>query len=139
MTVELKDLFGPTLKAGRIKPDLGSYHVILVPEGRGTHTLVSNKSFISWLQTASPVPLKCSVCCGSLLLGAAGFLQGKTAATYFNQYEVLAEYGCTVFGEKIVDDGNLITAGAVSSSMQLGIYLANKWCGPEAEKPSGNG
>ncbi|MES2776260.1 MAG: DJ-1/PfpI family protein [Bacteroidota bacterium] len=134
MSSEVKDSFGMVLKAGKVKNDLSSYDVIIVPGGSGTNTLVNNKPFISWLQTASPVPLKCSICTGSLLLGAAGFLQGKRATTHFNQYKALAQYGCTVFDEKIVDDGNLITAGAVSSSLQLGIYLANKWCGPDAEQ-----
>ena len=132
MTPEIKDPFGFTLKANKIQPNLGNYDVIIVPGGSGTRTLVHNKAFISWLQTAAAVPLKCSVCTGSLLLGAAGFLEGKNATTHFNQYEALAQYGCHVSKEKIVDDGNLITAGAVTSSLQLGVYLANKWCGVEA-------
>lgn len=132
LTPEVKDPFGFSIKATKVKNDLSGYDVIIVPGGSGTRTLVNNKLFINWLQTAAAVPLKCSVCTGSLLLGAAGFLQGKKATTHFNQYEALAQYGCIVMQEKIVDDGQIITAGAVSSSLQLGIYLASKWCGEEA-------
>jgi len=134
ITPEVKDSFGLTIKAGKVKNDLSGYDVIIVPGGSGIRTLVNNKAFIGWLQTAAAVPLKCSVCTGSLLLGAAGFLQGKKATTHFNQYETLAQFGCTVLHDKIVDDGNLVTAGAVSSSLQLGLYLASKWCGPDAEQ-----
>ncbi len=132
MTSEVKDPFGFSIKANKVQNNLNGYDVIIIPGGSGIRKLVHDKAFINWLQTASAVPLKCSVCTGSLLLGAAGFLEGKKATTHFNQYDTLTQYGCTVSDEKIVDDGNIITAGAVSSSLQLGIYLANKWCGPEA-------
>jgi cyclohexyl-isocyanide hydratase len=107
---------------------------VIVPGGSGTRILTKDKAFLSWLGTAAPVPLKCSVCTGSLLLGAAGFLKDKKVTTHFGEYETLEQFGCTVMKDKIVDDGNIITAGAVSSSLQLGLYLANKWCGKEAEQ-----
>lgn len=131
---EVQDSFGFTTKADKISPDLSAYDVIVVPGGRGTRKLASDKNFINWLSTASNVPLKCSVCTGSLLLGAAGFLQGKNATTHFDEYENLNQYGCRVLQQKIVEDGDIITAGAVSSSLQLGLYLVNKWCGPQAAK-----
>jgi transcriptional regulator GlxA family with amidase domain len=95
---------------------------------------MKDKAFLSWLATAGPVPLKCSVCTGSLLLGAAGFLKDKKATTHFGEYETLQQFGCTVVREKIVDDGDVISAGSVTSSLQLGFYLARKWCGAEAEQ-----
>jgi len=134
VTAEVKDHFGFTIKAGKIKNDLSAYDVIIVPGGSGTRNLVKDVDFLSWLQTAANVPLKCSVCTGSLLLGAAGFLQGKNATTHFGEYLTLSKYGCSVLEQKIVEDNGIITAGAVSSSLQLGIYLANKWCGPLAEQ-----
>src|ERR1700712_3298203 len=131
---EVKDSFGFTTKVDKTSPDLSKYDVIIVPGGGGTRKLTCDKFFIEWLSTATNVPLKCSVCTGSLLLGAAGFLQGKNATTHFEEYKLLEQYGCRVLKQKIVEDGDIITAGAVSSSLQLGLHLVNKWCGPTAEK-----
>lgn len=131
---EVKDHFNFTIKADKVLNDLSTYDVIIIPGGSGTRMLVKDKKFLDWLSTAAPVPLKCSVCTGSLLLGAAGFLENKKITTHFSEYENLQQYGGTVVKEKIVDDGDIISAGAVSASLQLGFYLANKWCGPEAEQ-----
>ena len=133
VNAEVKDNFGFTIKADKVLNDLSAYDVLIVPGGSGTRSLVKDIGFLNWLKTAANVPLKCSVCTGSLLLGAAGFLEGKKATTHFGEYENLKQYGCSVQEQKIVDDGNVITSGAVSSSLQLGIYLANKWCGKPAE------
>lgn len=131
---EVKDSFGFTTKADKTNTDLSTYDVIIVPGGRGTRKLKTDKVFIDWLSTASNVPLKCSVCTGSLLLGAAGFLEGKNATTHFDEYDALKQYGCRVLQQKIVEDSDVITSGAVSSSLQLGFHLVNKWCGPHAVK-----
>ena len=131
---EVKDSFGFTTKSDKTYPDLSTYDVIIVPGGVGTRKLTNDKQFIAWLSTATDVPLKCSVCTGSLLLGAAGFLQGKNATTHFDEYENLKKYGCRILQQKIVEDSDIITAGAVSSSLQLGLYLVNKWCGAAAAK-----
>ena len=131
---EVKDHFNFIIKADKVSNDLSGYDVVIVPGGSGTRVLMKDKKFLDWLATAAPVPLKCSVCTGSLLLGAAGFLQNKKVTTHFGEYNTLQQYGCTVVREKIVDDGDIISAGAVSASLQLGFYLARKWCGPEAEQ-----
>jgi transcriptional regulator GlxA family with amidase domain len=131
---EVKDSFGFTTKSDKTYPDLSTYDVIIVPGGGGTRKLTIDKNFIDWLSTATNVPLKCSVCTGSLLLGAAGFLEGKNATTHFDEYENLKQYGCRILQQKIVEDGDIITSGAVSCSLHLGLYLVNKWCGPQAAK-----
>ena len=98
---EIKDSFGFTVKADKISPDLSVYDVVIIPGGGGTRKLAIDKTFIAWLSTASTVPLKCSVCTGSLLLGAAGFLEGKNATTHFEEYEQLGQYGCRVLRQKL--------------------------------------
>ena len=69
------------------------------------------------------MPLLAAVCTGSLLLGAAGFLTDKVATTNPVAYEMLKPYCKTVVRDRIVVDGNVITAGAVGSSIDLGLYL----------------
>ena len=57
----------------------------------------------------------------SSLIGAAGFLKNKTATTNFNEYKSLKKYCESVAQARIVDDNNTITAGAVASSLDLGL------------------
>jgi cyclohexyl-isocyanide hydratase len=99
----------------------------------GTRKLQFDNQFIDWIKTASAAPYKISVCTGSLLLGAAGYLKEKNATTNYQEYEALRPYCKEVLADRIVDDSNVITAGAVSASLDLGLYLCRKWAGPVAE------
>lgn len=73
-----------------------------------------------------------SVCTGALLLGAAGFLQGNKATAHPYAYELLGPYCDEAIKTRIVKDGNLITAGGVSTSIDLANYLAELFIHPEA-------
>lgn len=130
----VSDSFGLALRVDKVKPDLSGYDLIVVPGGYGTRTLQTDADFISWLKTATGVPLKTSVCTGALLLGAVGFLEGHRATTHFGEYDNLAPYCAEVIREELVDDGAVITAGAVASSLTLGLYLCEKFVGPEKTK-----
>lgn len=132
-TETTKDVFGLEIKADKIRESLAEYDAIIVPGGLGTRKLQSDADFIEWLRSAKDVKYKISICTGSLLLGAAGFLIGKSATTNFQEYDALKPYCKEVLTEKIVEDGNVITAGAVSSSIDLGLNLCRKWAGSEAE------
>ncbi|MBP6386617.1 MAG: DJ-1/PfpI family protein [Pseudarcicella sp.] len=76
--------------------------------------------------------IKISVCTGSLILGAAGFLKDKTATTHFKNYPLWEPYCKNVSKENIVDDHQIITAGAVANSINLGLYLCQLWAGKMA-------
>jgi transcriptional regulator GlxA family with amidase domain len=92
-----------------------------------------DENFLSWFKEAEGVKLKVSICTGSLLLGAAGFLIDKRATTNFQEYETLKPFCREVVRERIVDDQTVITSGAVSASIDLGLYLCDKWCGAKAK------
>jgi transcriptional regulator GlxA family with amidase domain len=132
LTEKVSDESGLTILPTKIGGSLESYDAVIVPGGNGHKPLLQEHDFISWLQTATPAAWKISVCTGSLLLGAAGFLKGKKATTHFDYYESLQQYCKTVVTDRVVEDGNIITAGAVSSSIDLGLFLCEKWAGPEA-------
>jgi putative intracellular protease/amidase len=134
LTPTAKDDLGLEMTVTKIKNDLGGYDAIIVPGGRGTRKLVHDNDFIAWLKTAEAVKYKISICTGSLLLGAANFLRGKKATTNFGEYETLSRYCKEVVKDRIVIDGDTITAGAVASSLDLGIFLCQKWAGDEAAK-----
>ena len=128
------DNFGLTIVADNVGRPLDSYDAIFVPGGHGTRTLIQDEIFLNWIRSAAEVKLKMSVCTGSLILGAAGFLKSKKATTNFLEYETLRPFCAEVIKEKLVVDGDVITAGAVSSSLDLGLYLCEKWAGPEARE-----
>ncbi|SDL85348.1 cyclohexyl-isocyanide hydratase [Paenibacillus sp. OK060] len=132
MTDQVTDESGLTLKVDRVKPNLAEYDLIFVPGGMGTRKLRFDEAFVGWLKQAGNVPLKVSVCTGSLLMGAAGFLTGKKATTHPNVYELLEPYVAEVIQTRIVKDGNVITAGGVATSIDLGVYVVGLLAGQEA-------
>lgn len=131
-TETAEDSYGLAVRPGKIKNPLTGYDAVIVPGGIGTRQLQYDQEFIGWLQSAKHCRYKISICTGSLLLGAAGFLQGKKATTNFQEYEALKPYCSQVSNERIVQDGDTITAGAVTASLDLGLFLCRLWAGPEA-------
>ncbi|MUG43959.1 DJ-1/PfpI family protein [Paenibacillus woosongensis] len=128
---EIKDDRGLTLKIEHVSPDLSGYDLIFIPGGFSTRQLRYDSAFISWIQTAREVEYKVSVCTGALILGAAGFLEGKRATTNPSAYELLAPYCSEVVRERFIRDGNIFTGGGVSASIDLGLYLVESLTGKE--------
>ncbi len=131
-TEKAEDTFGLSMNATNIEGLLDNYDAIIVPGGIGTRQLQFDPQFLGWIQTATDCKYKISICTGSLILGAAGFLKGKKATTNFQEYEALRPYCSEVLTDRIVADQDTITAGAVSASIDLGLYLCELWAGAEA-------
>ncbi len=134
MSPSAKDNFGLEVKATCLRPSLAAYDALIIPGGHGTRQLKEDKIFIDWIKSAAPSKYKISVCTGSLILGAAGFLAGKIATTNFREYESLKPYCRQVSTDRIVEDNDTITAAAVTSSIDLGLHLCRKWAGRDAER-----
>jgi transcriptional regulator GlxA family with amidase domain len=132
MTQHVVDDRGLRLEADTVAESLVSYDMIFVPGGFGTRALQHDRAFIDWLKTAQSTPLKISVCTGALLLGAAGFLQGRRATTHPNAYKELEPYCAEVVQERVVDDGDVVTARGVSSAIDLGLHLVQRLAGVDA-------
>ena len=74
-----------------------------------------------------------SVCTGGMLLAAAGLLEGRPATTHHSALEDLRAAGAeVVVGARVVDDGDLVTAGGVTSGLDLGLWLLERFVGPQA-------
>lgn len=131
---EITDDRGMTIKIKYIRPDLSKYDLIFIPGGMSTRELRFDAEFISWIQTARDVEYKVSVCTGALLLGAAGFLTDKMATTNSAAYELLIPYCTEVVKARIVRDGNVLTGGGVSASIDLGLYLVESLTNKELVK-----
>lgn len=134
LTEEVTDELGMSVKVDVIKPDLSQYDLVFVPGGMGTRKLKEDAEFVDWIRTAESVRYKVSVCTGSLLLGAAGFLKDKVATTHLNVYDLLEPYCKEVVKTRMVKDGNVITAGGVATSIDLGLYLIELFAGQEEAK-----
>jgi transcriptional regulator GlxA family with amidase domain len=125
---------GMRIEAQAVDEPLDSYDLLFVPGGFGTRDLQHDRRFIDWLKTARSVPLKISVCTGALLIGAAGFLKGRRATTHPSVYKDLEPYCAEVVRERVVDEGDLITAGGVTASIDLGLHLIQRLAGVAARE-----
>ncbi|QMV41893.1 DJ-1/PfpI family protein [Cohnella cholangitidis] len=114
---------GLSIHIDRVNPDLSVYDLVFIPGGFSTRQLRYDTGFISWIRTSLEVEIKVSVCTGALILGAAGFLDGKKATTNPSAYDLLAPYCSEVVKERYVRDGNVFTGGGVSASIDLGLFL----------------
>ena len=132
MTERVVDDRGLRLEADVIAESLSAYDILFVPGGLGTRSLQHEGRFLDWLKTARSAPLKISVCTGALLLGAAGFLQGRRATTHPSAYKELEPYCSEVVQERVVDEGNIITARGVSSAIDMGLHLVQRLAGADA-------
>jgi transcriptional regulator GlxA family with amidase domain len=79
---------------------------------------------------AAPETTVATVCGGSLALAMAGLLEGRTAVTHRLGLDVLDATGVTVVDARVVDDGNLISSGGVTSGLDLALYLLERSHGP---------
>ena len=131
-TEEVSDDKGLRFTPDTVAVSLSDYDMIVVPGGFGTRPLQHDKAFMDWLMSADPVKLKTSVCTGSLLLGSAGFLTGKRATTHPNAFDELKPYCHAVVDQRVVDEGGVVTARGVTSSIDLGLHLVERLAGSEA-------
>jgi len=112
--------------------DLPEPDVIVVPGGTGTRELLEDERILGWLRGAHATSTwTTSVCTGSLLLGAAGILDGLRATSHWLELETLAEYGAEPTGERVVAQGKVVTAAGVSSGIDMGLWLAGQIAGDD--------
>lgn len=100
--------------------------VIVFPGGIGTRQLLGNGQILDWLQTAHATSrLTTSVCTGSLVLAAAGLLNGLTAATHWSAYDHLEQLGARPVPERVVEhlERRIVTAAGVSSGIDMALRL----------------
>lgn len=71
------------------------------------------------------------VCTGGMVLSAAGLLHGRPAITHHAAVDDLREQGARVVEERVVDDGDIVTAGGVTSGLDLALWIVERECGRE--------
>jgi putative intracellular protease/amidase len=120
------------LMADRTLDELPDPDVIVVPGGYGTRALMADETMLAWLRDAHAGSLwTTSVCTGSLLLAAAGILDGLEATTHWLALDLLASYGVTPVSRRVVEQGRVITSAGVASGIDMALTLAARIAGPE--------
>jgi transcriptional regulator GlxA family with amidase domain len=100
--------------------------VIVFPGGVGTRPLQTDQRVLDWVTNAHAASrFTTSVCTGSLVLGAAGLLEGLSATTHWACYDELAAHGAKPTPERVVEllDQHVITAAGVSSGIDMALRL----------------
>ncbi|MGH7910905.1 MAG: DJ-1/PfpI family protein, partial [Candidatus Dormibacteraceae bacterium] len=102
------------------------------PGGFGTRTLMADEEILGWIRHAhAHSQWTTSVCTGSLLLAAAGVLEGLEATTHWLQLETLARFGARPVQRRVVEQGKVITAAGVSAGIDMALMLAARIAGDD--------
>jgi transcriptional regulator GlxA family with amidase domain len=101
--------------------------IVVMPGGRGTRRQQHNPALLDWLRAqAARVELMTSVCTGSLVLGAAGLLDGLHATTHYSAYDELSAIAPSTLvdrGVRFVDNGFIITSAGVQAGMDMALHI----------------
>jgi putative intracellular protease/amidase len=112
--------------------DLPDPEILVVPGGTGTDDFLDDERLVGWIRRAHETSeWTTSVCTGSLLLGAAGVLDGLEATCHWLDIAGLERYGARPTSRRVVEQGKVITAAGVSSGIDMGLTLAARIAGPE--------
>ena len=106
--------------------ELARPDVIVFPGGVGTRPLVHDERVLDWVRGAHPTTrYTTSVCTGSIVLAAAGLLDGLTATTHWSCYRELEALGAVPTPERVVEhlDRRILTAAGVSSGIDMALRL----------------
>jgi transcriptional regulator GlxA family with amidase domain len=121
-----------TLIAERTLDELTDPDIVLVPGGPGEVAARAGGPMLEWLREADRTSAwTTSVCTGSLVLGAAGLLEGRRATTHWLALEELARLGAVPVAERVVIDGKIVTGAGVSAGIDMALTLAAHLAGDE--------
>jgi len=109
--------------------------VLVYPGGRGTRAELRDEAVLDWVRGVSRSgAVVASVCTGSLVLAAAGLLDGKPATTHWQSLELLPTLGKDIEvrpDDRFVDNGQVITAAGVSAGIDMALHLVARLHSPE--------
>lgn len=121
-----------TLTAEASLVDVPEPEVVVVPGGPGTRDLMTDAEILGWIRHAhAQSQWTTSVCTGSLLLAAAGTLDGLDATTHWLELETLRHYGAHPVEKRVVEQGKVITSAGVSSGIDMALTLADRIAGTD--------
>jgi putative intracellular protease/amidase len=123
------------LHADAALEELPEPDVVCVPGGLGTRALLGDQRLLDWIRHAhAHSQWTTSVCTGSLLLGAAGILEGLEATTYWLEMETLERLGARPVEKRVVEQGKVMTAAGVSAGIDMALTLVARIAGDDIAK-----
>jgi transcriptional regulator GlxA family with amidase domain len=112
--------------------EVRSPDIVVVPGGFGNRALLEHEPLHEWIRAVHETTTwTTSVCTGSLLLAAAGLLDGAPATTHWLARDLLAELGAEPVPERVVEHGKIVTAAGVSSGIDMALRLVQRINGDE--------
>ncbi|WP_375385693.1 DJ-1/PfpI family protein [uncultured Microbacterium sp.] len=109
--------------------------VLMVPGGQGAFELMDDPIALDFIRhQAQGARYVTSVCTGAFALGAAGLLDGRRATTHWASHPLLAMFGAVPEHARVVRDGNVITAGGVTSGIDFALTLAAEIYGDQTAR-----
>ena len=123
--------FGLALTAEYALEDVPAPDIIVIP-GSGKVPFLDDPAAVEWVRRAHETSKwTTSVCTGSLLLGAAGILDGKRATSHWAVRDQLRNFGAEPLAERVVLEGKVITAAGVSAGIDMALTLAAQEAGED--------
>ncbi|NUT50936.1 MAG: DJ-1/PfpI family protein [Saccharothrix sp.] len=95
--------------------------------GPGVNRVAADQAFLRRLAAADV--LRVGICTGTMVLSAAGLTRGRNATTHTGAKADLAAQGATVVNARVVDDGDLITGGGITSGLDVALWLVERYLG----------
>jgi cyclohexyl-isocyanide hydratase len=124
---------GLSLLPNRTLDDCPQFDLLCIPGGFGVVDLINDQATLDFVRRqAAGAKYITSVCVGAFVLGAAGLLRGKRATTHWAYTELLPLVGATHEKARVVRDGDVITAGGVTSGIDFGLVLVSEIAGRQA-------
>jgi putative intracellular protease/amidase len=124
-----------TILAEAALEDVPQPEILCVPGGWGTREAMADERLVSWIRTAHETSeWTTSVCTGSLLLGAAGVLDGLQATSHWLELATLETLGARPTGKRVVQEGKIVTAAGVSSGIDMALFLLAQISGEDFAK-----
>jgi putative intracellular protease/amidase len=109
--------------------------VVVVPGGPGTRRLMHDRALVDWVgRIDRTTAWTTSVCTGSLVIGAAGLLNGLLATTHWAAVAELESLGARYTDQRVVIQGKIVTAAGVSAGIDMALTLAARIAGDEIAK-----
>lgn len=123
---------GITFTGVRKLADVEHCALICVPGGFGTIEAMEDAELLAQIRRlAASARYLTSVCTGSLVLGAAGLLKGKRAASHWAWRAALSEFGAIPDPARVVRDGNVITGGGVTAGIDMALSVLEEIAGAD--------
>jgi len=121
---------GLTIIPDTIFDHVSSLDILFIPGGQGVNQVMEDAQFLSFVtEQGQKAKYITSVCTGSLLLAAAGLLQGYRATTHWLSIELLGMLGVETVAERVVIDRNRITGSGITAGIDFGLVIASELCG----------